>query len=106
MRNFYLLFLALFGYAATSFSQISSTALGGNWSDPLTWNGGVVPGATDDVIISDAAIVDIDQDATIHSLVVGQGTSGILEYESVTARTLTVTGDITVSAGAIFRAAT
>jgi hypothetical protein len=105
MRNFYLFFLALFGFVSTSLSQITSTALGGNWSDPLTWNGGIVPGATDDVIISDAAIVTIDQDVAIQSLVVGQGTSGILGFESVNVRTVTVTGDITISAGAIFRAA-
>ncbi len=105
MKNFYALIFAVFAMASTAFSQISSTALGGNWSDPLTWNGGIVPAPTDDVIISDDAIVIIDQDVTVVNLTVGQGASGILEYEALNARTVTITGDVTIAAGAIFRSA-
>lgn len=103
MKNVYLLAISIFAFATTSLAQITSTALGGPWSDPATWNGGVVPGAADDVIIADAAIVTIDQDVAVLSIGVGQGTSGILEYEALNPRTVTVTGDITVNAGGILR---
>ncbi|MEO6668238.1 MAG: T9SS type A sorting domain-containing protein [Ferruginibacter sp.] len=103
MKNLYLLALTMFAFASSTFSQATSTVVGGDWSDPLTWTAGAVPTATDDVIISDGAMVIIDQDATVASLTVGQGNSGILEYEVITARTVTVTNDVTINAGGIFR---
>ncbi|MBC7536818.1 MAG: T9SS type A sorting domain-containing protein [Ferruginibacter sp.] len=103
MKNIYLLIFALIGILPASFSQVNSTASGGNWSDPGTWAGGTVPVNTDDVIVVDGAMVTLDVDATIVSLTVGQGVSGILEFEAITARTLTVTADVTINTGGIFR---
>lgn len=103
MKNMFTLVLALFGLMLTGFSQITTSPLGGNWSDPLTWNGNIVPTATDDVVITDGAIVIIDQDVTINNLTVGEGVSGILEFESLNARTFTVSGNTSINDGAILR---
>ncbi|MEO6324171.1 MAG: hypothetical protein ABIT01_07645, partial [Thermoanaerobaculia bacterium] len=70
-------------------SPIVSTAAGGPWSVPATWTGGVVPISADTVTIADGATVTIDTAAVAFSLTIGQGASGILEYEATTARTLT-----------------
>ncbi len=103
MKNFYLLAIAIFAISSAAFSQISSTALGGDWSNPATWNGGIVPTAADEVIIADGAIVNIDVDAATLGLTVGQGISGILEFEALNPRTLTIDGNVTINTGAIFR---
>ena len=75
-----------------------STAIGGLWSSPATWVGGVVPGA-DDAQIADGAIVTINQPVIVRNLTVGQGGSGILQWNAA-ANTLTASGNIVVSEGA------
>jgi hypothetical protein len=92
---------ALAGSQATAApGNISSTGAGGLWSATGTWVGGVVPTSTDNVTIVDGATVTIDPtSAAAFSLTVGQGTSGILQYDQVAVRTLTVTSDVTVAAG-------
>jgi hypothetical protein len=85
--------------------NITSTGAGGNWSSPATWVGGVVPTATDDVTIADGATVTIDvTTAACLNLIVGQGTSGILEYISTPASSLAVNSNVTVAAGGTFTA--
>jgi hypothetical protein len=98
---------ALQGSQATSASaDISSTGAGGNWSSTGTWVGGVVPTASDNATIVDGATVTIDAAASAYSLTVGGGTSGILQFEQITARTLTVGTNVTVAAGGTFRSNT
>ncbi|MDP3913344.1 MAG: HYR domain-containing protein [Bacteroidota bacterium] len=85
---------------------ITSTATGGNWSDAATWKNGVVPGAGDDVIIANGATVTIDADSpALGSLTIGQGSSGILQFDAVAARTVSVSGIVTIHSGATFRSA-
>lgn len=97
--------LTSFGATTLPAGNISSTAAGGNWSDTATWVGGVVPTSTDNVTIVDGATVTIDvTTAACLNLTVGQGTSGILQYISTPASTLTVNGDATVAAGGTFTA--
>jgi hypothetical protein len=91
---------------ALSAATITSTGTGGNWSATTTWVGGVVPGATDDVIIANGATVTINGDITVASITVGQGVSGILTFDVVAIRKVTVTGNITVAAGGTFIAQT
>ncbi len=86
--------------------MINSTAAGGNWSAPATWVGGVVPTGTDNVTIVDGATVTIDTAAVALNVTVGQGASGVLEFESVTARTLTVGVSVTIASGGTLRSAT
>ena len=91
--------------ATNAAGNIISTGVGGPWSSTGTWVGGVVPTATDNVTIADGATVTIDvPTATCLNLTVGQGTSGILEYISTPASTLTVNSDLTVTAGGTFTA--
>ena len=84
---------------------ITSTALGGLWSNPATWAGGIVPIAGDNVTIADGAIVTGDvATPALGNLTIGQGTSGILQFNGTTYTApivaVTVSGNVTVSTGA------
>ncbi len=79
--------------------SIASTAAGGNWSDPNTWVGSAVPGQFDNVTISNSATVTIDTAAVAFSVTVGTGgTPATLQWDSATARSLTV-GTLVAVAG-------
>lgn len=57
---------------------ITSTSSGGNWNDPTTWVGGIVPRSTDDVVIATNATVLMDAVNTssgILSLTVSSGST-------------------------------
>jgi len=84
------------------------TSIGtGNWSATGTWSGGSVPTAADNVTIANGHTVTIDvTSASCLSLTVGQGVSGVLQFSTATARTLTVGGDVTIAAGGTFQSAT
>jgi hypothetical protein len=91
----------------TAATNIASTITGGNWSDPNTWVGGVVPSLTSNVTIADGATVVIDNlNATCNNLTVGQGASGILAYSSSNQAALFVNGNLTIAAGASFTSGT
>src|SRR2546423_217158 len=85
---------------------VMSTAVGGNWSSTATWAGGVVPTATDDVTIVDGATVTIDTAAVALDVTVGQGTSGVLQFDATTVRTLTVGLNVTINSGGTLQSAT
>ncbi|WP_386066036.1 beta strand repeat-containing protein [Tahibacter sp. UC22_41] len=83
----------LSGSQSTSATNgVSSTAVGGNWSNPLTWSGGTVPTNFDAVTISAGATVIIDTAAVAYSVNVAN--SAILRWDSVTARTLVADGPV------------
>lgn len=83
-------------------TQVTS-AQSGAWNSTSTWVGGVVPTATDNVLIADGHTVTITSTPiTVASLTVGQGTSGVLTFDATTGRALTVTGDVTVASGGKF----
>lgn len=108
MRTLQLITLSLGVFAVSMYaSTITSTGTGGNWTATGTWVGGVVPGATDDVVIADGATVTINGSFTVASITVGQGTSGILKFDMTgTIRAIVVTGNITVNAGGNFNPGT
>ena len=89
--------------ATTAPGNITSTAVGGLWSVPATWSAGVVPTATDNVTIVDGANVIIDTGAVAFNVTVGGGTSGILQWDTASARSLTVTQSVTISSGGTFQ---
>ena len=74
-------------------AAIASTATGGNWSNPTTWTGGVVPTATDDVTIVTGATVTLDVAAAAGSLTVAA--TGALLTSATTAYQLQVAGSVT-----------
>lgn len=83
---------------------VYSTVAGGLWSQTATWEGGVLPGVNDDVIIRDAATVTIDiTTAVCNNLTVGEGASGHLTFIAGGSNaTLTCDGDVWVKSGATF----
>src|SRR5262249_8403510 len=93
---------------ATSPAGMITTAGSGNWSSTVPgapWPGGVVPSSSDDVTIADGHTVTVDAAASCYSLTVGQGTSGVLRFESTTARPLTVVGAVSILPGALLASA-
>ena len=80
----------------------------GNWSShthDAPWPGGIIPTASDSVIIADGSTVTINTAASCWSLNVGQGTSGVLRYETSSAETLSVGSHVTIASGATFSSA-
>jgi hypothetical protein len=98
----------LSGTQATAAPGRITTTGSGNWSSTIPdapWPGGMAPSSSDSVVIGDGHTVTIDADPTVFKLDVGQGTSGVLEFEETTARTLTVLTDVSISSGASLRTA-
>lgn len=77
----------------------------GFWSDPQIWPNNQYPSVLDDVVIADGHTVVLDMNPRCNSLSVGQGTSGVLEFDAFENRTLDVVGNVVVSAGGTFRTA-
>ncbi len=78
--------------------NISSLSSGGSWSSPATWSGGIVPTASDNVTIVNGSTVIIDTTALALSLTV----NGTLQFESTTARNLTVGQAVMITPSGIF----
>ena len=72
----------------------------GNWST-MTWSPSGTPGSNDNVVIADGHTVTINEEITIVSLTVGQGTSGTLIFDG-TSRTVNITGIVNIENGATF----
>lgn len=104
MKWLLLMFLGMVP-AWLSAQTVVSTATGGNWSDPNTWIGNVVPVATDDVVIADGATVVIDVNADAQNLTIGEGNSGSLLFPDAAPVTLTVGADLLIEAGANLQSA-
>ena len=91
--------------ALTYYSRVN-----GNWTSVSTWSlvgyGGsatiLAPGILDTAKIGDGYTVTINSSISCAQLVVGQGTSGILQYSGASSYTFAVTGNITVYPGATF----
>ena len=79
-------------------NSISSNSIGGLWSSPATWVGGLVPNG-DDAVIADGATVTIDQIVNVRDLTIGGGTSGSLHWNA-TANALNANRNILINSGA------
>lgn len=90
------LLLLLFLFPTLSFGATISSVSTGNWSNPATWAGGIIPGASDDVIISNNNNVIVDVNTSCISLVIntaGNNTSLAINSGVI----LIVSGNVTIS---------
>jgi hypothetical protein len=87
------------GSWATSATWSISTDGGTTWSDAIDTPGTL---ADDSVYVRDTHIITVNTTTTVAYIKVGEGTDGILEYDSIVC-TLTVAGDIDVLSGASLR---
>ena len=95
--------MLMLGTLSAAFGQtITSTSTGGLWSAASTWVGGIQPAPTNDVVIADGATVTIDANAQAASITVGQGINGILTFDGVAARAVTITGNLNIAVGGTF----
>lgn len=77
---------------------ITSTA-SGNWSNPATWVGGIIPHYLSEVNIATGHVVTVDVSSIfIPSIVV----NGTVDFNAAAVRNFTVTGNLTVNAGGTF----
>ncbi len=83
------LFIIISGNRPSMAVQIHSSVSGGNWTQPSTWIGGIVPAENDTVIIN--GTIDLDVNATCKKLIVSA--QGILRNIFTTSYKITVTGD-------------
>ncbi|SFE75745.1 beta strand repeat-containing protein, partial [Sunxiuqinia elliptica] len=86
-------FTTLNTVSSSAAATITSSASSGNWSNPTSWSGGVVPGASDDVVITAGTTILVDANTTCQSITIESG--GILQIAN--SITLTLTGDWTNS---------
>ena len=95
---------ALTGSASTLAAGTKTSAATGSWSTAATWTPSGVPTSANNVVIADGHTVTVDVNAFCNNLTIGQGTSGVLLIgNNATARTMSVSGSCTVSAGAAIR---
>jgi hypothetical protein len=90
--------------------NVKSAGVYGKWSATATWVGGALPGPTDTVTIANGDTVTYDMlwtaNHTIAGLIVGEGTSGILQFSNIDSTKMTINGDLLIKKGAIFKALT
>ncbi|GEM_PF-2389452 len=87
-----LLFLLLLGSILSAQAGTITSAQTGNWNSPSTWVGGVVPVATDSVIIAAGHTVTVNGPTSIVNLTINS--TGVLANGGFA---LTVTGNLTVN---------
>ena len=89
------------GLTSAAPSMFTSTVLGGQWSSPATWVGGVVPAAGNLITIPAGSIVTVDQTLAYAELNI----SGTLQWGSIS-YTPTIGGNITINPGGKYLAYT
>lgn len=90
-------------FSFTFFAQTKTSTGSGNWSNPAIWTPTGVPTSTNDVVITSNHQIGLLSNGICRSLIVGTGSGAQLRYSDNTARSLTVTGNITIGNGAQIR---
>lgn len=80
-------------------TQITSTATGGSWSSPNSWQGGVVPADADTALIIAGSNVSINTSVKVACTYV----AGTLGFNTTVTNTFT-TGRLTIESGGVFNA--
>ncbi|WP_348823679.1 beta strand repeat-containing protein [Flavobacterium aestuarii] len=95
-----LAFLVFIFIQATGFGAvITSTGTGGNWDSGSSWQGGIVPSATDDVVIAAGSTVTVNVNVSAKSITVS-GTMSIPSDSNISINSLLVV--ITSPSGNIY----
>ncbi len=89
--------------ATIPYNNVSAVGAGGLWSAPATWSSGAVPTTNDIVTIPGGATVTIDTAATANSVIVNA--SGILQFEALNSRSLTLVQNVTIASGGALQSA-
>ena len=107
LRLFFTVIVA-FIFANTLNATTYTATTTGVWSASGTWDVNGVPdgSGSGDVVINDGVTVTIDVNYTIHNLTIGGGVSGTLQFSATFSATIVVNGNISVLAGATFKALT
>jgi len=100
MKQFYFFFLTFFisllysnqNYAATIYAHAD-----GNWTETTTWAGGVVPGASDFVVI-DGFVVTVNTNVTVTRISITNASNDAAKLIVTGADTFTVLEDVIVTA--------
>ena len=82
--------------ASNTLPLITSTALGGLWSSPATWVGGVLPNGTN-VSIATGSIVTVDQAVSANNIDI----NGTLQWNGTT-NAMTLSGNLKINSGGKF----
>ncbi|MCD6019993.1 MAG: hypothetical protein K0S53_3114 [Bacteroidetes bacterium] len=97
---------AITGSATTLAAGNKISIATGMWGTATTWSPTGVPTAGDNVTIANGHLVTINANAVCNNLTVGQGLSGMLTIgNNNTARTIAMTGSLTVNTGGAFNVA-
>jgi hypothetical protein len=96
------LVLCLIVGLGTAHAANVTSAASGLWSATATWQGGVLPGTTDTVIIRNVDTVTIDMAATCAGLQV----NGVFQVSKTVIVDMIINGNLTVNAGATFKVQT
>lgn len=93
---------------ATTLAPRTVTSVGsGRWDTNGTWDCNCVPTQGDNVLIRNGHTVQMrSANMQCNDLTVGQGTSGVAQFTTNTAFTLTINGNLTINTGASFTQAT
>jgi hypothetical protein len=91
-----ILILLFFILVNPALSQVKTSLGNGNWSTASNWSPSGVPTATNDVVIASSHVINMTSNGICRSLTVGTGGAAQLRFSDMTARSLTVTGNIVV----------
>ena len=97
-RNLFILFFVFFSSTIAFSATITSTAGGGSWNTPATWQGGVVPAAGDSVIVLSTATVLVDVNTNIVKSV---NVYGIVNFVTGNGSDLKMSTGLTIQSGAV-----
>lgn len=98
---------ALSNNATTLAARTVTSVSSGRWDANGTWDCNCVPTQTDNVFISNGHTIQLrSANMQCNNLTIGQGSSGVAQFTTSTAFTLTVNGNLTINNGGSFSVAT